>query len=72
MSTSKLMLCPITSLEKIKTYISWKEYISCKVNVLLPELKDVMMNITVQSKVNVIRGKQTMNVNLKVFVILHQ
>ena len=39
MSTSKLMLCPITSLEKIKTYTSWEECVSCKVNVLLPELK---------------------------------
>ena len=40
MSTSKLMLCPTTSLEKIKTYSSWKQCISCKVNVLLPELKN--------------------------------
>ena len=38
MSTSKLMLYPITSLEKIKTYTSWKQYLSCKVNLLLPEL----------------------------------
>ena len=39
MSTSKLILCPITSLDKIKTYTSWKQCISCNVNVLLPELK---------------------------------
>ena len=33
------MLCPIISLEKIKIYSSWKQCISCKVNVLLPDLK---------------------------------